>query len=302
MKPNNKPQVVAVIGPTGSGKTKLGIEIAKKYNAVIISADSRQIYKGLDVGTNKEGVPNEYLGESARTINNIPQLLIDIVEPEIKFSLYDWLLVARRLVRLVIKQGKLPIIVGGTGLYVSALLSNWELGAASPALRKEIEKKTLEELQEMADGLPNELNESDYKNPRRLVRLVEKSLIHNEPKLPALDLNYLVIANSVDRKDLFDKSDERFKRLFKDIIEEAKKFNLAWLYSLGLDYKFAVKAIRKELPKDQILDQYNVEAHRYIRRQQTWWQHHEKVTYVNSKEEALSLVGKFLRTSRKLVE
>ena len=299
---NNKPLVVAVVGPTGSGKTKLAVTIAKKYDGVIISADSRQVYKGLDIGTNKAGTPGVYLGGSAKYIDKIPQLLIDIVEPGARFSLYDWLLSARRLVRLVAKQGKLPIIAGGTGLYVSALLSNWELGATDLVLRKNLGKKTLEELQDMTDGFVGSLNDSDYRNPRRLVRFLEKNLTPNEPKLPKLDLDYLVITNRVDQEDLFNQSDERFRALFKDIINESKGFDLDWLYSLGLDYQIAVRAIRKELPKDQLLLQYNTEAHKYIRRQQTWWQHHEKVSTVKNQEEALKLVGSFLRSDRKLVE
>lgn len=299
---NNKPQVVAVVGPSGSGKTSLAIEIAKRCNGIIISADSRQVYKGLDVGTNKEGAPGEYLGESARILRNIPQLLIDVVEPGVNFSLYDWLLKARRLVTLISKEGKLPIIVGGTGLYVSALLSNWVLGATDFVLRKSLEKKTVEELQQIVDELPDKLNESDYKNPRRLVRFIEKTLSHNEPKLLGLELDCVVVANNIEREELFKRSDRRFKKLFKSIIEESKNFDLDWLYSLGLDYKISAKAITEEYSEEQLLSQYNIEAHRFIKRQQTWWKHHERVNYINSKKEALDLIGKFLRSGKKLVE
>lgn len=302
MMKNNKPQVIAIVGPTGSGKTKLAIKIAKKYNGVIVSADSRQVYKGLDIGTNKEGVPGEYIGEVARFVDGVPQLLIDVADPGSKFTLYDWLLEARRLVKLVSSQGQLPIIVGGTGLYVSALLSNWELGATDLVLRKNLEEKSLEELQELASDFSLSLNESDYKNPRRLVRFVEKNLLYNEPKLPRLELNYLVIINNVSRDELYKKSDERFERLFKDIVEEARNFDLEWLHSLGLDYKIATKAIKKKISLDQLLSEYNLDAHRYIRRQQTWWLHHEKVNLVKNSQKAKKLVDKFLRSSRKLVE
>ena len=299
---NNKPQVIAVVGPTGSGKTKLAIKIAKKYDGVIISADSRQVYKGLDIGTNKEGIPGEYIGEVARFINGVPQLLINVANPGSRFTLYDWLLTARRLVKLLKRHKKLPIIVGGTGLYISALLSNWELGATDLILRKKLEEKKLDDLQELAGSFSPSLNESDYKNPRRLVRFIEKNLLHHEPKLPGLELDYLVLANNVSLDKLFIKSDQRFRLIFEELINESKEFDLVWLDQLGLDYKIAVKKIKKNLPKNQLIGEYNIEAHRYIRKQQTWWQHHEKVNLVKNNQETIELIDKFLRSSKKLVE
>ena len=121
-------KVIAVVGPTGSGKTKLAVELARKFNGVIISADSRQVYRGLDVGTNKEGTPGRWNGCPARIIDDIPQLLIDIVDPGEQFTLNNWLTQARDVLELIFKAGRLPIVVGGTGLYVSALLDGYQLG------------------------------------------------------------------------------------------------------------------------------------------------------------------------------
>lgn len=125
---NSKQKLVAVVGPTGSGKTALAVKLAKQFNGVIISADSRQVYRGLDVGTNKEGDKGECFEKPARIIEGIPQLLVDSVEPGEKFTLHDWLAQAKYVLKHIFEAEKLPVIVGGTGLYVSALLEGYEPG------------------------------------------------------------------------------------------------------------------------------------------------------------------------------
>ena len=109
----NSKKLIAIVGPTGSGKTALATRLAEEFNGVIISADSRQIYRGLDIGTNKEP---------------LPQLLVDIVDPGARFTLHDWLEAARLAVEDVWTEGKLPVVVGGTGLYVTALLEGYQPG------------------------------------------------------------------------------------------------------------------------------------------------------------------------------
>ena len=120
--------LLAVVGPTGSGKTKLAVKLAKKFNGVVVSADSRQVYRGLDIGTNKEGVPGKWGNYQARIVDGIPQLLVDVVEPGDRFTVADWLTLARKMLREIWAAGQLPIVVGGTGLYVTALTEGYQLG------------------------------------------------------------------------------------------------------------------------------------------------------------------------------
>jgi len=122
-----KSKLVAVVGPTGSGKTELGALISQRYRGVILSADSRQVYRGLDVGTNKQGLPGFWHGATARFLGATPQLLLDLVEPGTRFTLADWLRAAGAALSEVRAQNYLPVVVGGTGLYVSALISGWTL-------------------------------------------------------------------------------------------------------------------------------------------------------------------------------
>lgn len=129
-------RVIAVVGPTGSGKTSLGIRLAKKFDGIIISADSRQVYRGLDIGTNKEGEPGEWLGFRSRIVEGVHQLMIDVAEPEQRFTLTDWLEETRHILEHIWEEGKLPIIVGGTGLYVTALLEGYEPGEGRHSRKK----------------------------------------------------------------------------------------------------------------------------------------------------------------------
>jgi len=126
-------KIIAIVGPTGSGKTDAAIELAKKFNGVIISADSRQVYESIDIGTNKVGQPSEWLGEKSYLIDGIHQLMINCVLPGQTFTLNDWLSEAVRLVSKIIGEGKLPIICGGTGLYVTALLEGYIPGGGRGA-------------------------------------------------------------------------------------------------------------------------------------------------------------------------
>lgn len=131
-----KSKIITVVGPTGSGKTRLGVELAQVFNGVVISADSRQVYRGLDRGTNKEGVVGSWQGQPARIIDNIPQLLVDIVPAGAPFNLADWLEAAKVAIRIIQKQNQLPIIVGGTGLYVTALTVGYQPGGGRGATRR----------------------------------------------------------------------------------------------------------------------------------------------------------------------
>lgn len=134
MKNNNK--VIAVVGPTGSGKTAIGVQLATELNGVIISADSRQVYRGLDIGTNKEGDVGRWRDHPARILKGVPQVLVDVADPGHRFTLHDWLKEAQALVAEIHAAGMVPIVVGGTGLYVTALLEGYEVGGGRFATTK----------------------------------------------------------------------------------------------------------------------------------------------------------------------
>ena len=167
-------KLIAVVGPTGSGKTKLAVELAKKFKGVIISADSRQVYRGLDIGTNKEGTPGGWNNQTVMLIDDIPQLLIDVADPGDRFTLNDWLQQARYWLEPIWRAGKLPIVVGGTGLYVTALLEGYKPGDGRFA--KNNQPVDFESLILMTDVERQVLNKrSDERFPRIFDALVTET-------------------------------------------------------------------------------------------------------------------------------
>ncbi len=244
-------KVVAVVGPTGSGKTTLGSLLARECNGVIISADSRQIYRGLDVGTNKEGQLGEWQGESARFLDDIPQLLVDVADPGERFTLHDWLSEARRLREKIAKHGQLPIVVGGTGLYVSALLDGYVVGTG------------------------------------------RHSTARHDPGFSSL-----VLMTEIDRAKLYDRSDKRFEKIFDALVNEtemllARGVSHTWLQTIGLDYRFASYYLTRTMNRELAISQFQQASRRYIRRQLTWWRHHNSPKLVRTTSEALELVKEF---------
>lgn len=262
-------KLLAVVGPTGSGKTKLAVGLAKKFNGVIISADSRQVYRGLDIGTNKEGTPGRWPfdhstslevnpaqgknGQPCRMIDGIPQLLIDIADPGERFTqhwrgagftLNDWLQQARYGLKHIFEAGQLPIVVGGTGLYVTALLEGYQPGGGRFA-----------------------------KN--------------NQP----VDFESLILMPDTERQVLNQRSDERFPRIFDALVEETEKLLSSgvsgdWLDKIGLDYRYAFKRIQGQLSRDEAIEQFQAASRAYIRRQITWWRHHGEPILVKSTKQA----------------
>ena len=160
-------KIIVILGPTASGKSELAVKIAKKFNGEIISADSRQVYKRLDIGTGKI---------TKKEMRGVPHHCIDIVSPRKVFTVSDFKKHAEKAIENIFAKNKIPIIVGGTGLYIQAIVDNIALPEVKPnwKLRKELEKKTTEEMFETLKKLDPERAENiDPKNPRRLIRAIE---------------------------------------------------------------------------------------------------------------------------------
>src|SRR3989344_1102266 len=175
----NKKQLLVILGPTATGKTDLAISLAKKFNGELVSCDSRQVYMGLDIGTGKLPGGRWKMEDGKWIVNGISIHLYDVVDPKTQYSVAHFVKDAGRVIENIRKRGKLPIIVGGTGLYLKALLyglSNLAV-PADKSLRKKLEKLSREDLQIKLQKISPEkwksLNYSDRQNPRRLVRAIE---------------------------------------------------------------------------------------------------------------------------------
>ncbi len=324
-------KIIVILGPTASGKTALGVEIAKKYNGEIISADSRQIYRRLDLGTGKD---LEEYGE-------IKYHLIDICDPGEKFTLFEWLPLARKTIDDIFSRGKLPIVVGGTNLYIQALVEGFELEQDKSKkikvkrgkfTRKFLDKQSPAELVGILKKLnPQALEKIDQKNSRRLVRAIEIAQEGSDPTKTKPDFDALQIAIDLPREKLYERIDQRVEiRFSQGMLEEvasllANNVNPEWLVSLGLEYRiignFLIQnsklktqningklkindffenyylKIQNSRPFEQMKQELKWKSHQYARRQLTWLRNLSKPNWVKGKSEAFKQVDRFLKQS-----
>ncbi len=284
-------KALVILGPTATGKTDLGLMLAKKFNGELISADSRQVYKGLDIGTGK--LPGDEVdvkkGQGFWEMDEVKVWMYDVVDPQVRYTVKDYAEQAEKIIGDILERGKLPIIVGGTGLYIRALLEglpNLEV-PVDEKLRGELEDLSLLELQEKLISLSptrfNELNESDRKNPRRLLRSIE--LVHMYPyKRPIKNLKFKIENYDLLKVGLTAPRDLVKKRIFNRLIsriqqgmikeaEELHQEGLSFqrMKELGLEYGMLAKLLEGEINQDQFVEQLSVKIYRYAKRQMTWF-------------------------------
>src|SRR5665811_1886928 len=243
----NKPKVIALLGPTASGKTKIGVRLAYKFNGEIVSADSRQVYKGMDIGTGKDLPDYKYKGK------NIPYHLIDVASPRSNFNLARYQKLALKTIEDIIKRGKQPIIVGGTGLYIQAIVDNYKLSGfkSNREFRVKLEKlgakKLYERLTKANAGFASRINHSDMNNARRLSRYVE--LVEQGEYLTEKNdksaYDFLVLGVQVDDKIMREKIVSRLDKRINEQgmtseVETLRHDGISYkrLISFGLEYKF----------------------------------------------------------------
>ena len=213
-----KPKIIAIVGPTGSGKTALAVRLARMVSGELVSADSRQVYRGMDIGTGKE------------MALDIPHHLIDVVSPDEDFTLADFLDRAKRVIADIHARGRVPIVVGGTGLYVQALVENWDIPAVKPdpALRAELEKKSVAELQKELAAIDTEEAGRLGAGKRYLIRALEmwhatgrKPSALKKKNEPLYDA--LMIGIDIPRAELYARIDARVDGMFaRGLVDEVR--------------------------------------------------------------------------------
>ncbi|HZT36169.1 MAG TPA: tRNA (adenosine(37)-N6)-dimethylallyltransferase MiaA, partial [Nitrososphaera sp.] len=224
-----KPKVIAIVGPTSSGKTVLSIWLAKKVDGEIISADSRQVYKGLNIGTGKV---------TKKEMAGVKHHLLDVANPKKQFSVDDFVKLATKACSLILENKRIPVIVGGTGLYIDMLLGRMSYPEVPPnlKLRKQLEKKSAEQLFQMLQKLDSRRAQTiERENPRRLIRAIEIAKVLGTSPLPSPESKYEVLWLGLNpEKRILDKKIAlRLKaRLKAGMIAEAKR-----LHAQGLSYK-----------------------------------------------------------------
>lgn len=295
-----KQKVIVILGQTATGKSSLAVKLAKKFNGEIISADSRQVYKGLNIGSGKI-TKKEMLG--------IPHYLLDVANPKRQFSVAQYKKLADKKIAEIQRQNKIPIIVGGTGFYIQAIVDNLILPNVKPnyKLRKTLEKKSTKELFEILKKLDKKrANEIEKDNPRRLIRAIE--IAKTLGKVPNLEASppsreILQIGLKLQDKELKEKIHQRlFARIKKGMISEIKKLHkqgLSWkrLESLGLEYKYLALFLQNKINKTEMLEKLETKIWHFAKRQMRWFKRDNRIKWFNpSKIKTIEKeINKFLK-------
>lgn len=300
---NQKDKIITIMGPTASGKTSLAVEIARLVGGEIVSADSRQVYTGLDIGTGKV---------TKREMRGVPHHLLDVISPKRTMSVVQYERLATRVIRDIIKRKKVPIICGGTGLYIDAVLTTVSFPAVPPnqKLRKELEKLSAEKLFEKLLKLdPIRAKTIDAKNPRRLIRALEiASELGSVPiRTPTVErYDTLYIGLTLPQEELSERIHTRLlARMRRGMVAEVRKLHeqgLSWkrMESLGLEYRFLAQFLQNKVTRKEMLELLEIAICQYAKRQMVWFKRNKDIhwfrpTNHDSKEKIESLVKSFLQ-------
>ncbi len=317
-------KLIVILGPTASGKTDLSIKLAKKFNGEIVSADSRQVYKGMDIGTGKI---------TKKEMQGIPHYLLDVSSPKKKFTVAQYKKLALEAINKIHKKslpshqnsegisgsdGKIPFLVGGTGFYIQAVVDDITIPEIKPdwKLRKILEKRSAKELFSKLKKLdPRRAKTIEKNNPRRLIRALEIVLKTKKPvplfkkKSPKFDV--LILGIKKPKEELKKRIKERLeKRLKKGMIAEVKKLKksgLSWrrLEEFGLEYRFIAQYLQQKLTREQMIEKLQKEIEHFAKRQMTWFSAHggsasggkrdKRIHWIKNTKEAEKLVRNFLK-------
>ncbi len=293
MLPN--PKLLVILGPTASGKSALGVSLARKFNGEIISADSRQVYRGLNIGAGKI---------TKKEMRGVPHHLLDVANLKKRFSVVEFQKLAREKISEIFSRGHLPIIVGGAGFYISALVDNIVLPDVPPnqKLRARLIGKTPETLINMLMKLDSSRAKTvDPKNSRRIIRAIE--IATALPKVPTIisapKYDALQIGLKLKPALLKEKINNRLKARVKlGMIAEAKKLHaqgLSWkrMDELGLEYRYLGKHLKNEISKIKMIELLGTEIWRYAKRQMTWFKRDKRINWVAPKN--FSKIHKYIR-------
>ncbi len=271
--------LITILGPTATGKTKLAAQLAYKFGGEIISADSRQVYKGMDIGTGKD-LSDYEIGE-----NKIPYHLIDIVEPRIEFNLFLFITHFKEAFKKIISNKRKPFLTGGTGLYISSVIQDYEIKKADfdEANINKLSSLSIEELRSVLFKLKTKHhNKTDLEDKERIIKAILVAESDEEAFLSDIKINSLVIGVKFERSEIRERITERLdKRLKEGMIEEVKRLidsGLTYerLLQLGLEYKFIALHLKGELSYEEMFEKLNTAIGAFAKRQMTWFRKMEK--------------------------
>lgn len=300
---NKKPKIVVIVGPTASGKSALAIKIAKKFNGEIVSADSRQVYRGMDIGTAK---PTKK--EMAATRHN----LIDIKNPDENYAVAEYKHDAVKVINKIIKNKKTPILVGGTGLYVKAIIDNLNIPEVAPdqKLRKKLEKEIEKHGLKYVFGKLVKLDPEaayivDPNNSRRIIRALEIAIKTKKPfsaqrKTGKPLFDFIEIGIKLPKNTLGERINKRVDEMVKNgLVKEVaaliKKYGRYQQSFDAIGYREIIDYLDKKIPLEKAIGLIKQKTRNYAKRQMTWFNKDKSIRWIKNEKEAEKLVKKFLK-------
>ncbi len=302
-----KPKLVVIAGPTASGKTDLAIQLAKNFNGEIVSADSRLIYKGMDIGTSKPSASPTLRKAGIYCVDGIKHHLIDVLEPNQKYNVALFKEQAIKAINEIIKKGKTPFLVGGTGLYIKAIVDNLDFPKIKPnkKLRQELEKKNIDELFKIYQKLdPMGAEKIDKNNKRRLTRAIEVCKTTGQPfwqerKMQEPIYEVLQLGLRPNQKELEIRITKRVNKMIKAGLEKEVKnllkkysFNLGPMQTIG--YQEWKDYLNEKASKIQVKEKIIQNTISYAKRQMTWFKKQSQIIWVKTQVQAISKIKQFL--------
>ena len=291
-------KLIIILGPTASGKSDLAIELAKKFKGEIVSADSRQIYQEMDIGTAKI---------TKKQMANIPHYLIDIIKPNQEFTLAQFKTKAVKIIKNIQKKNKLPFLVGGTMLYIQSIVDNLQIPQIKPdkKLREQLENKTNQELYDQLEKIdPKALEVIDINNQRRLIRALEVCLKTKRPfsqqkKKGQPLFNILQLGLNPSQKILDKRINQRIEKMIeaglsKEVEGLIKKYGVKPYSLSGISYQEIIQYLNKEITLEQAKDLIKIHTRQYARRQMSWFKRDKRIHWIENYSQAEKIIKSFL--------
>ncbi len=303
---DNMPPLIVVLGPTASGKSSLGITLAQRFHGEIVSADSRQVYRGLDIGTAKVTTEEQAL---------VPHHLLDIVEPNETYTVSQFQHAAFAVIDAILTRQHIPFLVGGSPHYIQSVVDNLEMPQVAPqhALRAQLEQRSLDDLlQELQERDPQSYATIDRNNPRRVIRALEVCIVTGKPFSEQRGLarplyRSLLLGIQWPREVLYRRIDTRVdERMQQGMVQEVQGLldvgiSHERLEALGLEYRFVARWLRGEFAsEEQMVERLKYAIHDFTRRQLTWFRRDKRIVWIDGDDmnmmmrEAEGIVEEFL--------